>query len=199
MSSIPLEPGFFYHIHNRGNNKENIFKEARNYIYFLTKLKQYLLDISEIYAYCLMPNHFHLVLKIKTYEELPSDYQTGKKRMHQPFSNMFNAYTKAINKATSRTGSLFQEHFGRHVINDDSYLQHVIMYVHLNAVKHGFTNDYKKYPYSSFNSLISDAQTHLQRQCIMELFGDKENFIFCHRAQQYHLRNQLTEIEETDY
>ncbi|WP_289053550.1 transposase [Carboxylicivirga marina] len=198
MSTIPLKPGIYYHIHNRGNNKENIFKEDRNYLFFLTKVKKYLLDISDIYAYCLMPNHFHLVSKIKTHDALPSEYQTGKKRIHQPFSNLFNAYTKAINKATGRTGSLFQEHFGRHVINDEKYLQNIIMYVHLNAVKHGFTDDYRKYKHSSYHSLISEGHTHLQRHKVMDLFGDKESFIFCHQAQQYHLTHHLNEIENED-
>ena len=60
-----MEPGNFYHIYNRGNNKENIFFEEKNYYYFLKKFDEYLSAFSDVYAYCLMPNHFHFLIKIK--------------------------------------------------------------------------------------------------------------------------------------
>ncbi|MCU4176637.1 transposase [Carboxylicivirga sp. N1Y90] len=199
MSSIPFEPGAYYHIFNRGNNKENIFKEEKNYKYFLTKMAQHLLNISNVYAYCLMSNHFHLVLEIKKLTELPKEYQSGKKSLHQPFSNMFNAYTKAVNMAYGRTGSLFQEHLKRNVINDENYLLDVITYVHLNPVKHGFNTDFKNYTHSSYQSIVSTGQTQLERNAVIDLFGDKDNFEYCHKAQLYRLRNKLNEIEDIDW
>jgi putative transposase len=90
MNPIPFEEGRFYHIFNRGNNKENLFIEEKNYSYFLQKLRQHILPICNLYAYCLMPNHFHLVLQIKENGALPNEYSLGKKKLHQPFSNFFN-------------------------------------------------------------------------------------------------------------
>ncbi|GHT10354.1 hypothetical protein FACS189432_06850 [Bacteroidia bacterium] len=69
----PLEEGKFYHIYNQGNNHENIFYNDKNYIYFMQKLDRYLSDYLEIYAFCLMPNHFHLLVRIKTIDELDND------------------------------------------------------------------------------------------------------------------------------
>ena len=68
--SLLLEESKFYHIYNQGNNREYLFYNDDNYIYFLQKLDYYLSDFIELYAFCLMPNHFHLLVKIKTLEEL---------------------------------------------------------------------------------------------------------------------------------
>jgi len=68
--TLLLEEGKFYHIYNQGNNGENLFYNDNNYIYFLQKLDHYLSDFVDLYAFCLMPNHFHLLIKIKTLEEL---------------------------------------------------------------------------------------------------------------------------------
>ncbi len=101
MKHQPFEAGHFYHVFNRGNNKENIFKTENNYIYFLNLVKKYLLSICDIYSYCLLSNHFHFIIKIKDFNELPENFKSGKTKLHQPFSNLFNAYTKAINKKKS--------------------------------------------------------------------------------------------------
>jgi len=55
-----FEPGLLFHVFNRANNYEDLFREEKNYYYFLKLLKRHLIPISEMYAYCLMPNHFHL-------------------------------------------------------------------------------------------------------------------------------------------
>src|SRR6516225_5320626 len=113
MPKEPLQPGNFYHIYNRGNNKENIFKEERNYLYFLELWKKYIVPIADNYCYSLLPNHFHFLLYTKENVEA--------KKLRQGFSNIFNTYAKSINRAHERTGSLFQERFGRKVIDDENY------------------------------------------------------------------------------
>ncbi|MBF8283376.1 MAG: hypothetical protein HW378_2291 [Anaerolineales bacterium] len=62
---IPLHPGQYYHIYNRGNNRENVFREERNYPYFLKLYAKYIEPIAETYAYCLLRNHFHLLVRIR--------------------------------------------------------------------------------------------------------------------------------------
>lgn len=62
---LPLEKGCFYHIYNRGNNGDNIFYTPENYEYFLKRFDYYLSDYLEVYAYCLLPNHFHLLVRVK--------------------------------------------------------------------------------------------------------------------------------------
>jgi putative transposase len=177
-----LEPDCFYHIYNRGNNKEDLFSEPENYSHFLKLIKTHIIEIADIYSYCLLKNHFHLVLKIKSKTELPEKYHSGN-NLSQPFSNLFNAYTKAINKWYDREGSLFRVRFKRERISDLNYLRNAIIYIHLNPVKHSFTKDYSTYLYSSFQSLISPKDTLLKRMEIFELFGDSKNFIFVHQEE----------------
>src|SRR5690554_968486 len=169
-----LEKGYFYHIYNRGNNKENLFLEEDSYAYFLNLISKYLLPVSDIYAYCLLKNHFHILIKIKEDAAISDD------KLHLPFSNLFNAYAKAINKKYSREGSLFKERYKRKRITDEQYLIQSIIYIHLNPVKHEFSENYQKYPHSSFNALISDKPTKLERKEVLDLFGGKENFIDSH-------------------
>jgi REP element-mobilizing transposase RayT len=67
--TAPLVPGMYYHIYNRGNNREDLFIEKRNYPYFLSLYKKHIEPIADTYAYCLLRNHFHTSLRIKTEEE----------------------------------------------------------------------------------------------------------------------------------
>ncbi|WP_394773657.1 hypothetical protein [Flavobacterium sp.] len=103
-----------------------------------------------------------------------------KEKIHLPFSNLFNAYSKSINKAYNRTGSLFQEHLQRNRIEDENYLRQLILYVHLNPVKHKFTEKFETYLHSSYRSYLSELTTSIDRDFILNLFGGLENFKFCH-------------------
>ena len=125
--SATLQPGVYYHIYNRGNNRENLFLENRNYPYFLTLYEKHVEPIADTYAYCLMRNHFHLLVRIKETSQVLKTREVSQK-----FSNFFNAYTKAINKGYGRTGSLFEERFGRIPVASTSYFQNLIFYIHFN-------------------------------------------------------------------
>ena len=103
-----LRFGGYYHIFNRGNNRETIFREQRNYFYFLKLYEKYIPLVADTFAYCLLPNHFHLLVRVKTGEEkVTSGLRV--KNPGQQFGNLFNAYTKAFNKVYQRTGSLFEK------------------------------------------------------------------------------------------
>lgn len=175
MSQVKLEIGKYYHIFNRRNNKELIFLNEDNYNYFLSLVSKYLLPISDMYSYCLIPNHFHFVIKIKTENELPQGFDVSK--LHQPFSNLFNAYSKAFNKRNNRRGSLFQEHLKRIEIKNSDYLRNLIVDVNTNSNHHEL-GDYKIYKHCSFLSLISDNETKLARKQVVDLFDDVKNLKF---------------------
>src|SRR5512135_2680666 len=98
-SPSSLVPGMYYHIYNRGTNRENVFIEERNYAYFLSLYARYIEPIADTFAYCLLRNHFHLLVRIKTAEEIdPKGFGKpfGSKEPSQQFSNLLNAYAKAI-------------------------------------------------------------------------------------------------------
>jgi len=176
MKKDIFESGAIYHIFNRGNNRENIFIEEKNYYYFLKQLKKYILPVADVYAYCLLKNHFHLLLRIKDEKYLP---EKVKNKPHLPFSNLFNSYSKSINKMYSRTGSLFEEHLKRKRVDDMEYFTQLIAYIHLNPVKHGFTNDHRSYKFSSFQSYISDKTTGVNKDFIFSLI-EKDSFLYWH-------------------
>jgi len=192
MKYIPFEMDKYYHIYNRGNNRENIFIEDGNYLYFIKLLKRYLLYVLDIYSYCLLPNHFHLIVKIKEKNQLPLAIRTGKTKLYQPFSNMFNAYTKAINKRYARRGSLFQEHLKRKEITDEDYLRNLIIYVNTNPSHHGISN-FSEYKYSSYTKLTSEKPTILSRKVVINLFEDVENFKYVHLQKKINIE-QIKDI-----
>lgn len=193
MEKEIFEAGQYYHVYNRGNNNENIFLEERNYQYFLENIRKYILPIADIYAYCLLKNHFHIVLRIK--DELPEKF---KEKIHLPFSNLFNSYSKSINKMYGRNGSLFQEHLQRNKIENENYLKQLIIYVHLNPVKHRFTNCFESYVHSSYRAYLSVKASSLDRNFILELFDDLENFKFCHDEKRIIYEGVLNDINIQD-
>ncbi len=175
-----LEQGYYYHIYNRGNNKEKLFHEHSDYSYFLQLYKKYIHEIANVFCYCLMPNHFHFLIRIKESDEIFSN-ELKNKPFSQSFSNYFNAYSKYFNHKYSRTGSLFQERYKRKRVENEIYLKYLIHYIHTNPVHHEIEEVFASYPYSSYRSLIMDHPTILEREKVIDLFEDKANYIFTHR------------------
>ena len=173
-TTAPLHSGVYYHIYNRGNNRENLFIEQRNYSYFLNLYMRYIEPVAETFAYCLMKNHFHLLVRIREKTSQVSETcEVAKFNPSQAFSNLFNAYAKAINKSYGRTGSLFEERFGRIPVTSSSYFENLIFYIHFNPQKHGFLDDYRDWPWSSYPALTGVGATRLQRQAVWEIFGSR--------------------------
>lgn len=183
-TDIPsLSYGAFYHIYNRGNNREDIFFQERNYAYFMQLWWKHTCPIAETWAYCLLQNHFHCVVFIKNREDL-TGLKHKLKEPSQYFSNFFNAYARGVNIATQRTGAVFERPFKRIPVDSDAYLLRLIVYVHQNPQKHRFEADFRDWNYSSYHGLVSNIPTHLQRDRIMELFGSREDFIRIHQEIQ---------------
>lgn len=176
-----LAKDHFYHIYNRGINSEPIFLSNDNKLYFLKLFSKYMIGKIAIYAYCLMDNHFHIVIKVTEEEKIVT----------QSLSNLFNSYAKAFNKQNDRTGSLFEKHFKRIEIQDENYLRNIIQYVHLNPKNHLDLN-YKTYKYSSFQALISDKETKLAREEVLSYFDSIDNFIYCHDFKNKILSEKFT-------
>lgn len=177
-----LESEKFYHIYNRGINGEDLFQETTNYEYFLALYTEHIDLIAETYCFCLMKNHFHFLIKIKSEQEL-ANY--SKRHISQSFSNLFNAYTKAYNKKYNRHGSLFERPFKRKSINNEKYLVNLICYIHNNPVHHGFCEHPIEYPWSSYISCVSRKTTKIKREKVILLFDDLENFKYVHSSKFY--------------
>ena len=117
-------PGHYYHVYNRGVNRGLIFHEDSNYVYLLDLIGKVVNnDNVSIIAYCLMPNHYHFLLRQNS-EPLISSFM----------QRVFNAYSKAFNKRYSRSGTLFEGPFKSVHIDTDAYLIHLCRYIHRNPI-----------------------------------------------------------------
>lgn len=204
-----LVPGHFYHLYNRGNNREDIFPEPENYRYFLQLWLKHIHPIAETFAYALLKNHFHVLVYIRPLPDLlllPSITTKANEpiylsnKLSRCFSNFFNAYAKAVNKRYGRTGSLFQERFRRKLVMEEDYLTDVILYIHTNALKHGLASGEAVYNHTSYPSLLSEKHTHLPRQKVLGLFGGRGAFVAAHErySENVQLKKLILESEEDD-
>lgn len=204
----PLEYGNYYHIYNRGINGEQIFREITNYEHFLRLYAKHITPVAETFAWALLGNHFHILVRIFDLEEIEfikskdenklTNYQDKKK--YDPtrqFSHLFNAYAKSYNKKFRRTGGLFEAPFKRLTVDNHQYFRQMIFYIHNNPVHHGFCESMLDYPWSSYLSLISIKPTKLQREKVLGWFNSKAEFVTYH--QTYHDFNDIvTFIIEDD-
>jgi len=189
-SRTPLEYEGIYHIYNHAVGSELLFYNSLNYLHFLNLFKIYIVDYVNVYAYCLMPNHFHIVLQVKSLKEFLTFFPSRISSSHKAVNiskiisiqlgHLFNAYAQAINKQQNRKGSLFNNRFKRKPIADDIYLQKLIHYIHFNPVEAGLSKDIADWPFSSYNAIISSKLTLIVREQVIKLFDSIENFVFYH-------------------
>ena len=180
-----------YHIYNRGNNREDLFRSKENYRYFLQLFGAHIAPVVIVYAYCLLPNHFHFLLRLKSKAEILGNPDlTGfhkpvrSDRPHQPFSNCFNAYTKSFNNRYERTGALFERPFGRILVDSPRYFNNLIVYIHRNPQMHGLIDDFRDWPYSSYGAMLSDAPSQVARGQVLKWFNGRCDFIETHAVEQ---------------
>jgi REP element-mobilizing transposase RayT len=167
-----FEVGEMYHIYSRTIGNEMLFRNDDNYAYFMKKFSYYLDDKLETLAFCLLPNHFHLLVKVKE--------NTTNELIVKGFSDFLNAYSKSINKVFGRNGALFQRKFKRKKIDTEEYLTRIVIYIHLNPVKHGLSRDPSEWKFSSYRSYLSKSQIKLNRELVIKWFGGINGFITAH-------------------
>jgi putative transposase len=197
---IELLENQYYHIYNRGNNRENIFCKEKNYNYFLKRYDYYLSEYSDTFAYCLLPNHFHLLIRVKPYSQLPLKTKHGKQienedRVSEQFRLLFMSYAKAINIQEDRVGSLFQKNFKRKEVNNERYFSNLVYYIHANPQLHGICEDFREYPHSSYDRILTDRPSKLFKDEVLKWFGSREAYIAFHRDKHNinEVRDFLTE------
>ncbi|WP_157815883.1 hypothetical protein [Spirosoma pollinicola] len=190
----PLLEDCFYHIYNRGNNGDNLFFQHRNYRYFLQKYDYYLSPYLETYTFCLLPNHFHLLVRIKNFADLPKIEQTlrhGQELIISPeriiseqFRRFFVSYAKSIKVQEERTVSLFEKNFRRKLVDSDEYFTNLVAYIHRNPETHGICADFREYPYSSYCKMMSPKVTRLMKLQVLSWFGGIEAYQQVHQNRE---------------
>lgn len=184
----PLVNGEFYHLYNRGLEKQNIFNNKRDYSLFLQTLFYYQLEnpkpkfstyrrskvfmpnpnkkIVDIICYCLMPNHFHLLVK-----------QLKEHGVSEFMRKSINSYTKYRNLKYNRQGPLFQGVFKTVRVESDEQLIHLSRYIHLNPLVSLLVNDLKVYEWSSYHNYIGSSNNPaLAKHEIINFFKSPEAY-----------------------
>ncbi len=182
---LPLHSGGIYHVYNRTNNGEKLFLDDENRQFFLSRYQQYMSPMVDTYAYCLLSNHFHFLIKVKPVEELVKisvdvDKITNGTIVSEYFRRFFISYTKAFNKANGRYGNLFQRPFKRKKIIDDDYFRRAVFYVNYNPQKHGLVEAFPDYEWSSYYELVNGHSPLLDTKTVMEAFGGGLFFLAYH-------------------
>ncbi|WP_412466981.1 transposase [Pedobacter sp. KLB.chiD] len=177
-----FEEGKFYHIYNRSIDRQPLFKSDANYRFFLKKIDQYLSNILDVYAYCLLGNHFHLLIRVK--ESLKITNSIRDISVHdivsKQFRMFFQSYALAFNIQHKRIGTLFQTPFKRAQINDESYFTRLVYYIHSNPQKHNLISDFRDWKWSSYSRILLETTTKLKKQEVLNWFGGKKEYLQFH-------------------
>lgn len=173
-----FESGRFYHVYNRTVDKKKMFVNDDNYLFFLKRFSRYLNHLIEVYAYCLLDNHFHFLIRIKENDSAHLHTAVSKQ-----FRILFQSYALAFNKQHSRIGTLFQTPFKRALVNKQSHLFHLIYYIHSNPKKHRLINDFRHWKWSSYLSFFSNKPTFLKRETVISWFGTLNEFASFHQRE----------------
>lgn len=209
LLKAPFIPDKHYHVVFKSIDGILLFKEEADYAVFLERFYQFTNIVFDTWAYCLLNNHAHFIIKVKPLDiviknirETAADKQTAAmkrlltsnnnpsifdevmERQVNSFMVSFANYTK--NKHQHH-GGLFQKPFKRMAIDTDTYLQQAIIYVHANAVKHQLCKDYAKYRYSSYTCFTESSGNYYVTGELLSFFGGMAKFIELHEAQiQYY-------------
>ncbi|MBN1877678.1 MAG: transposase [Anaerolineae bacterium] len=164
-----------YHIYNRGAGRQNIFREARNYIYLLKLLKTVMNECQiSVIAYCLLPNHYHWLLQ-----------QNGEVPVSKAVARVFGSYSQAFNKTYQRTGTLFEGNFKAIEVDSESYFLALCRYIHRNPVQHGFVAAPEDWPYSNYLEWMGQrAGTLVDRELVREYFPTSQLYAEFINAQE---------------
>ena len=199
----PFYPEHAYHVFNRTNNKELLFHSDENCRHFLEEYHNRLDYLLETYAWGLLPNHFHLEVKMRPEEyskewlyripkkdrtltenqyligELPYDTLA-----HRALRRFFQSYAMTKNNERKRSGNLFTRPFRCTEIKDDDYFKQVMLYIHTNPIKHGIIRDLNDYTWTSWHDYKTNTIPPHIRNEVYKLFGNKQAFIAAHEAKQ---------------
>ena len=161
------QKGMYYHIYNRGARGLKIFREPRNYLFAISKFREYsLVNDIKVIAYCLMPTHYHILVR-----------QDGDKPAGNLPQSVFNSYSKAYNKMYSRSGTLFEGRFRAKPVQTSAHLLQLCRYIHGNPVKDGLVRDPADWKYSNYLNWIDEKHTSLvDRDFIESQFDGVEGY-----------------------
>jgi putative transposase len=193
-----LEQGHYYHIYNRGAGKSTLYLESKDYNKFIEKYWYYMFFAVETYAWCIMQNHFHFLIKVRSLAEQEEIYQKCKESFSEgtffgdaydhtkPFDpgiqirHLMNSYTKFFNKKYDMSGTLVEGTFKRKRITNENHFNHLICYIHRNPIHHGICSNFEDYPFSSYHDYSGSNVSYLNKKECIDSFGGLKNLFNAH-------------------
>ncbi len=185
-----LQPARLYHIYHHGTDYAPLFISAEDYQIFLDKVKRFILPVGEVYAYCLLPDRFHLLVRFHTETQLQNfrERKYGRKgRLDFPtllalqFEHFFKSYTRIFNYNRRQSGTLFAETFHRTPITDEGEVAKTIVYIHREPQRYAWADDFRAWRFSSYRTILSTQKTVLKRERALDFFEGKDNFLEWHQ------------------
>ncbi len=166
-SSMKYFTGHYYHVYNRGSNKQNIFVRNENYHFLVHEIGKYLPihPISRI-AYCLMPNHYHILIYTRQ-DDAPGQF----------IQRLFNSYTQAFNLQQGRSGTLFEGRVKSKLTFENQYIFQIARYIHLNPVNAGLVAKPEDWIFSNYREFAGMRQgLRLDKEFLESQFGSHEEY-----------------------
>jgi REP element-mobilizing transposase RayT len=160
MSNKPRDiiPDNFYHVYNRATERRTMFYSDKDYEYFIKKALFFKEKTNiKILAYCVLPNHWHFLLK----ETKKSTSKVNFSGASKFISLLSNSYTKYFNLNKNHSGRILQGPFKSKLVRDDNYLHNLIAYINLNHLKHKITKNIDDWSYTSHHDYLYQAKFNL--------------------------------------
>jgi REP element-mobilizing transposase RayT len=204
-----------YHVYNRTNNKELLFRTDKDRFRFLIKYDQYLAPYWDTYCWSLLPNHFHWLVRIKTIDDLKKMLHLKKSKeldkiekqfldsqisteilLENACQRFFTSYAMGYNCTYDRKGNLFHRPFKRIEVVRETQFTQAVVYIHANPLKHNIVTNFMEYEWSSWKTIMSEGPTTLLRQELIDWFGSKKLLIKAHRDLSVYYYESEIAIEE---
>jgi len=169
---VKFVKGNFYHVYNRAKNQQKIFYESDNYLYLLRLLKNNTKKHTiTIIAYCLMPNHYHFLMRVDGYGDLS-----------RCVSTTWNSYVQAFNKKFNRSGSLCDDRFKAIHVDRETYLIYLCRYIHRNPLKANLVSKLEQWPFSNYMEFVGKRKGNLYDATFFQIYfgdsGDYHDFVY---------------------
>jgi putative transposase len=185
----------YYHLYNHACGDKNIFIDYFDYVDFKEKYEKYFSKFFDLMAYCLMPNHFHLLIRVKEEkyikEEIAKDNDSKAKEkyltgihdlntiLEDQFRRLFSAYSMKYNNKHKTTGQLFLNRHKRILLRSDTKIKYMLCYIHHNPIHHKFRKNYGEWVYCSYQKYLKNDEAFKDH---LQYFGGIDNFLKLHQV-----------------
>jgi len=178
-----IQPNTYYHIYNRGVNRRTIFKEEDDYLRFWKLIKKWIEPVGQVFSYALMRDHFHLTVMMYPAEQIPEKLLRKPHTLGNTFGHLQNAYAMYFNQKHKTVSGLFEKTFERKEVANLQYFRDLVVYHHLNPVKHGLETDFQHYRWTSYQEYANPlVESFIDVDLGFQKFGGREAFFTAHQT-----------------